>query len=150
MVAGDSGRVGRIAVRLVMVGLKREIGTVINPVLETEETLVRDVAWNLGSAASSGARAVSVCLALIFGCGQKETEFYLCTDGQYSDWSEWTSCSVTCGPNGQQQRKRNCTSPSLSHEGATCNGHSTESQSCSAKRPCAQGKITSFITTSLF
>ncbi|VDD96513.1 unnamed protein product, partial [Enterobius vermicularis] len=48
----------------------------------------------------------------------------------YSDWSEWSSCSVTCG-NGVRERKRTC----LSDE--PCSDKLTEEEKC-ALDPCPE------------
>ena len=50
-------------------------------------------------------------------------------DGNWSGWSEWTMCSVTC-EGGVQSRNRNCTNPSPAHGGRGCDKHSNETRSC--------------------
>ncbi|EDO49204.1 predicted protein, partial [Nematostella vectensis] len=52
-------------------------------------------------------------------------------DGNYSQWSEWTSCTVTCG-GGEQMRSRTCTNPTPHFGGKDCSaiGASTETGSC--------------------
>lgn len=53
-------------------------------------------------------------------------------DGVWGNWSEWSSCTVTCGP-GTQERTRECTPPR--HGGKDCQGPSRESRECN-ERPC--------------
>merc|ERR1712240_39658 len=55
-------------------------------------------------------------------------------DGGWSDWSEFLTCSKTCGT-GIQHRHRECNNPPPSNGGAACVGLSTSSRACSI-RPC--------------
>ena len=55
--------------------------------------------------------------------------FSLLVDGGFTDWSEWTSCSQTCGT-GSQIRFRTCSNPIPQHGGMDCDGTMTEVQSC--------------------
>ena len=52
-------------------------------------------------------------------------------DGDYSNWTEFSSCSRTCG-NGTRTRSRNCTNPMPQHGGKNCSalGHSTQVEFC--------------------
>ena len=52
-------------------------------------------------------------------------------DGGYSQWSEWTECSKTCG-GGIQERERTCTSPKPEGNGKNCDhlGPSMETRGC--------------------
>ncbi|CAB4026763.1 Hypothetical predicted protein, partial [Paramuricea clavata] len=56
-------------------------------------------------------------------------------NGEYSDWTYWTPCSVTCG-GGIRTRYRNCTSPSPAFGGKDCAdlGVETETLPCSPDR----------------
>ena len=56
--------------------------------------------------------------------------------GNYSPWSNFSSCSKSCG-NGTQVRTRNCSNPSPKHGGRNCSllGPSKEVQSCNVF-PC--------------
>ncbi|CAL1543550.1 unnamed protein product, partial [Lymnaea stagnalis] len=51
-------------------------------------------------------------------------------DGYYKNWSDWGSCSVTCG-GGQQYRQRSCVQPL--YGGADCVGPRNETQACNDK-----------------
>ncbi|KAL9955604.1 hypothetical protein ACROYT_G036949 [Oculina patagonica] len=50
-------------------------------------------------------------------------EFYGCAanNGGYSQWGDWTKCSVSCGT-GQRSRSRTCTNPPPSSGGKDCSG----------------------------
>ncbi|XP_074659491.1 MAM and LDL-receptor class A domain-containing protein 1-like [Tubulanus polymorphus] len=50
-------------------------------------------------------------------------------DGNWSDWSNYGSCSVTCG-DGTKTRTRTCTNPTPYNGGAVCVGDASESTSC--------------------
>ncbi|XP_035685697.1 SCO-spondin-like [Branchiostoma floridae] len=56
-------------------------------------------------------------------------------DGEWSDWSPWSGCSVTCG-NGTETRDRSCTNPAPAHGGADCVGPDQEAQDCDTAVPC--------------
>nr|XP_058946642.1 uncharacterized protein LOC131774603 [Pocillopora verrucosa] len=62
--------------------------------------------------------------------------FYCPIDGNYSEWSEFMQCSVTCGK-GVQTRSRSCTNPPPLHGGKNCSvfGPAVESKECNSK-PC--------------
>ena len=49
--------------------------------------------------------------------------------GGWSDFGEWTDCSVSCG-GGEQTRNRTCTNPAPAHGGDDCEGEAEESQDC--------------------
>ncbi|XP_061184989.1 SCO-spondin-like [Saccostrea echinata] len=51
-------------------------------------------------------------------------------NGGWSDWSDWGTCTVTCG-NGQQSRSRTCTNPAPFNGGQDCLGDSSELKDCS-------------------
>ncbi|XP_062577895.1 SCO-spondin-like [Saccostrea cucullata] len=50
-------------------------------------------------------------------------------DGVWSDWTSWSSCSLTCGA-GVQTRDRQCDNPAPSHDGQFCPGDPYSIQSC--------------------
>ncbi|XP_063690486.1 uncharacterized protein LOC134823063 [Bolinopsis microptera] len=53
-------------------------------------------------------------------------------DGGWSDYGEWSECSVTCG-GGSQSRTRTCTEPASAHGGTECVGENTETQPCNTE-----------------
>ncbi|KAI8512763.1 Thrombospondin type 1 repeat-containing protein [Branchiostoma belcheri] len=55
-------------------------------------------------------------------------------NGNWSDWSSWTECSVSCGL-GLVQRTRQCDSPPPQH-GGICLGNSTEFLGCDSGVHC--------------
>ncbi|CAG9804563.1 unnamed protein product [Chironomus riparius] len=56
-------------------------------------------------------------------------------DGKWSDWSNWSLCSKTCGK-GLKTRKRFCNKPSPMHNGKPCDGENYEVEECKI-RPCS-------------
>lgn len=58
----------------------------------------------------------------------------LCTafigvDGSWSDWSEFSECSTTCG-SGSKRRSRSCDSPAPQGDGKACEGDQDETVEC--------------------
>ena len=60
---------------------------------------------------------------------------YLSVNGGWSNWTDWTECSLTCDPGGVQTRERNCSNPMPAFGGNDCVGDSVETKQCN-KRPC--------------
>jgi len=50
-------------------------------------------------------------------------------NGQWSFWSSWSRCSVSCGE-GTRHRTRRCDNPAPSDDGRPCVGTSTETKAC--------------------
>lgn len=51
------------------------------------------------------------------------------TDGGWSEWNEWSSCSRDCN-GGIKWRHRHCTNPAPLGEGLDCLGHAKEGKDC--------------------
>ena len=49
--------------------------------------------------------------------------------GGWSEFEEWSECSVTCG-GGSQTRTRPCDNPEPAHGGLDCQGGNSASQDC--------------------
>ncbi|XP_053382454.1 uncharacterized protein LOC123540032 [Mercenaria mercenaria] len=54
-------------------------------------------------------------------------------DGEWSAWTNWTSCSMSCG-GGIATRTRRCDSPPPDTEGKQCVGNSSETISCKEEK----------------
>ncbi|XP_078700026.1 uncharacterized protein LOC144926865 [Branchiostoma floridae x Branchiostoma belcheri] len=73
-------------------------------------------------------------------CSGNDTDFQLCTtapcpvNGNWSQWSSWSTCDVTCGF-GSQWRNRSCDNPPPQHGGTNCTGSSVDLQICEGP-PC--------------
>ncbi|XP_074659490.1 coadhesin-like [Tubulanus polymorphus] len=67
-------------------------------------------------------------------CDGSATDDHCPIDGNWSDWGNYGSCSVTCGE-GTKTRTRTCTNPAPSNGGAVCVGDNSESTSCN-DGPC--------------
>lgn len=59
--------------------------------------------------------------------------------GGWSDWSEWDTCSETCG-DGIQRRYRTCDNPAPKNGGADCDGEQVEEAVCQDRRCPIDGK----------
>ena len=55
-------------------------------------------------------------------------------DGGWSDYSEWTPCSASCG-GGSQERTRECDNPQPENGGQACTGTAKETRPCNIL-PC--------------
>ncbi|XP_022796325.1 A disintegrin and metalloproteinase with thrombospondin motifs adt-1-like [Stylophora pistillata] len=66
-------------------------------------------------------------------------------DGNYTEWSEWSVCSTTCG-GGFQTRTRNCTNPPPQNDGRDCEGLglATETKSCGSEKCPTDGNYTTW------
>ncbi|WAR05389.1 CADN-like protein [Mya arenaria] len=51
------------------------------------------------------------------------------TNGNWAEWTKWSSCDITCG-NMTQTRRRTCTNPAPNHYGKNCTGPETDIQTC--------------------
>ena len=60
---------------------------------------------------------------------------HVLVDGAFSEWDDWTECSVSCGGGGQT-RSRRCDNPAPQFGGLECVGELTECQECNIE-PCA-------------
>ena len=60
---------------------------------------------------------------------QSLVTYKLIVDGEWSDWSNYDDCTVTCGT-GSQSRSRECNSPVPSNGGSNCSGETSERRDC--------------------
>lgn len=62
--------------------------------------------------------------------------YYFTVDGGYSEWTEFSECTVTCG-GGVHKRTRECTNPAPANGGMNCEGLglAMESEYCNVE-PC--------------
>ncbi len=58
-----------------------------------------------------------------------ENVFFVAVDGQWADWSEWTTCSLTCG-GGYKTRFRYCDDPLPEGTGKDCDGEDMQNFTC--------------------
>ena len=63
---------------------------------------------------------------------------YFDLDGNWGEWSTWSSCSETCG-GGYNVRSRQCNNPAPSHGGLNCQGDGAEQRHCN-QGECPVGK----------
>lgn len=59
-------------------------------------------------------------------------DIFSVTDGGWSKWSSWRSCSETCG-GGFQMRTRSCDAPKPKYGGAQCKGSYYQTISCNTE-----------------
>ena len=68
---------------------------------------------------------------------------FLPVHGGWSNWTEWSQCSVSCGF-GVVSRYRHCNSPSPVFGGDECRGSRKEEKICEVERECP-GKATKHV-----
>ena len=76
--------------------------------------------------------------------------FLLEVDGGWTSWSNWTSCSATCG-DANQIRVRSCTNPAPKNGGAECRDYpapdNIDSYVKSCNLPFCPSKSTEFMVS---
>lgn len=55
--------------------------------------------------------------------------FHIIVNGVWSEWSEWTGCSVSCG-SGNKYKNRTCIKSFPQYPGKYCHGNDTNVESC--------------------
>ena len=60
--------------------------------------------------------------------------------GNYSDWSSWSECDVTCG-NGYVTRTRSCDNPVPSDNGKNCSSLGPYVATLNCTRPDCPGNV---------
>ena len=78
-----------------------------------------------------------MCSGLIPESGGKiliVINLFFIVHGGWSDWSEWTRCSVTCG-GGIKNSTRLCDNPAPAYGGNNCTGDKTKLELCN-NEPC--------------
>jgi hypothetical protein len=79
------------------------------------------------SSLDTSSRVFSSSLTVSFNC--------ILVHGEWSDWGNWSSCSVSCGE-GRQLRFRSCTNPKPQHGGRDCRGPREDQRACIDKARC--------------
>ena len=65
---------------------------------------------------------------------------FIIVDGGWGEYSDWSSCTVTCG-GGTQSRSRSCSNPLPAYGGKGCSGETTENKLCGSEN-CPGKKTT--------
>ena len=68
-----------------------------------------------------------------------DLKFIVTVNGQWSTWSMWSKCTVTCG-DGIHTRYRSCNNPASSHGGHSCSGRNSNNRTCNIGT-CPHGKV---------
>ncbi|XP_035664469.1 SCO-spondin-like [Branchiostoma floridae] len=68
------------------------------------------------------------------------TDHQCTTDGEWSTWSPWSNCTVTCG-GGVQYRYRSCDNPPPSYGGLACTGMGEEAVHCNTQECPIHGNV---------
>lgn len=62
-------------------------------------------------------------------------------DGGWSNWTEWSLCSVSCEV-GSQVRTRVCDNPAPAYDGVDCIGDNSETRNCVLLEKCPSKNVT--------
>ncbi|KAL5012573.1 hypothetical protein ScPMuIL_011124 [Solemya velum] len=65
-------------------------------------------------------------------------------DERWSEWSRWSSCSVTCGAGGVEMRMRECEHPAPQVNGRGCQGKGFETRVCNSDVTSVDGGWSNF------
>lgn len=63
--------------------------------------------------------------------------FFL-VDGHWTDFGNWSACSITCGYGGTRMRQRACSNPAPQNDGLVCPGESVEVRNCETEKSCCK------------
>ena len=75
---------------------------------------------------------LQVCIKLLY--------IYLSlVDGDWSTWTAWSSCSVSCG-GGYRERTRTCDKPAPADNGLYCEGYAVDIEECNEQK-CNGGSL---------
>ena len=128
MVSGDHGQPGEIAQRSVKQGCK-PVQELVTAQLQPMEGLpVLYQAHRIPNATLTCAQVNSSCIRLRY---QTSTMLFL-VHGGWSDWTLWSSCSVTCDI-GNKTRTRTCDNPAMANGGVDCDDPLTEDRQCNVQ-----------------
>jgi hypothetical protein len=56
--------------------------------------------------------------------------------GQWTEWTSWSKCSITCGHNGTRTRQRYCSNPPPRYGGLSCIGSDAAEEYCPGNPSC--------------
>ncbi|CAC5422199.1 Coadhesin,Thrombospondin-1,Mucin-like protein,Hemicentin-1,Adhesion G protein-coupled receptor B3 [Mytilus coruscus] len=71
-----------------------------------------------------------------WGCSGSGSEKEQCNltdcpiNGNWTEWSLWSGCSLTCGLDGGRYRTRTCDNPAPANNGRGCSGSGSEKEQC--------------------
>lgn len=75
-------------------------------------------------------------------CDGSVVEVTNCTaHGQWTEWTSWSKCSITCGHNGTRSRQRYCSNPPPRYGGRECIGSNTEEGYCPGNPSCPEPPV---------
>ncbi|XP_052087844.1 coadhesin-like [Mytilus californianus] len=69
-------------------------------------------------------------------CSGSDSDEELCIlnecpiNGNWTEWSLWSICSLTCGEGGERIRKRTCDNPAPANNGQDCSGSDSDEELC--------------------
>lgn len=76
-------------------------------------------------------------------CIKSSRKIFSKVHGGWSEWSEWTKCSVLCGF-GTKKRYRKCNNPTPKYGGDACTGSNTKEIACQGNQ-CSEWFVIFFL-----